>query len=271
MKYINCKQYAQAILDEVKDIPNKKGLVIITVGDDEASKSYVKGKIKDCEYCGIPVEHIKIEDSELASARLMATIQKYNQDDDVAGIIVQLPLPDHFGDINYCNLIVPWKDVDGLGDDSYFEPCTPMGIMYLLDQELGDLTGKSALVVGRSDLVGKPLAKMLLDKDCTVTVAHSKTFDGDLQRGLRYADIVISAVGEANLIDLKMCEFADIVVDVGINRDANGKLVGDCYNFNEGHEYWKAPSVTPVPGGVGLLTRAMLMKNVADASTMDFN
>lgn len=268
MQYIDCKKYAQEILDEVKAIPDKKKLVIISVGEDEASKVYVKGKLKDAEYCGIPTEHIQIKDTIFSNLRLMEAIQENNDDDDVAGIIVQLPLPKHYGDINYCDLIVPWKDVDGLSSDSYFEPCTPLGIMYLLEKEIGDLTGKNALVIGRSELVGKPLAKMLLDKDCTVTVAHSKTQVENLHHHLLYADIIISAVGKPNLIDLKMCEFSDIVVDVGINRDEDGNLCGDCYNFKINHlsvlqEHTK---VTPVPGGVGLLTRAMLMRNVALAS-----
>ena len=266
MIHVNCKQYAQEILDEVKGIPNKKGLVIITVGDDEASKSYVKGKIKDCEYCGIPVEHIKIEDTWSASVTLANTIIEKNEDDNVAGIIVQLPLPEHMGDLNFCETIVPWKDVDGLGKQSYYEPCTPKGIMYLLEKELGDLTGKKALVIGRSNLVGKPLAKMLLDKDCTVTVAHSKTPAFDLNDMLMRNEIIVSAVGIEGFIDLYDCEGADIVVDVGINRDANGKLVGDCYNFSKYHHFYDEMKVTPVPGGVGLLTRAMLMKNVAEAS-----
>lgn len=269
MKYINCKQYAQAILDEVKAIPNKKKLVIITVGEDEASKVYVKGKMRDAEYCGIPCEHVKIPNSPSASPRLIDKIQYYNEDDNTAGIILQLPLPKELGDIEYYELIVPWKDVDGLGKESWFDPCTPKGIMYLLEKELGDLTGKSALVIGRSDLVGKPLAKMLLDKDCTVTVAHSKSNAFDLDRIMSYADIVVSAVGKANLVNLCKCEFAEIVVDVGINRDANGKLVGDCFNFEENDHYFRDVKVTPVPGGVGLLTRAMLMKNVAEASGMN--
>lgn len=266
MVHVNCKKYAQEILDEVKAIPNKKGLVIITVGDDEASKSYVKGKMKDCEYCGIPVEHIKIEDSPFASARLLTTIRKYNEDSNVAGIIVQLPLPEHMGDLNFCEAIVPWKDVDGFASDSYFEPCTPKGIMYLLEKELGDISGKKALVIGRSNLVGKPLAKMLLEKDCTVTVAHSKTHLFDITDMLMRNEIIVSAVGLERFIDLHDCEGADIVVDVGINRDANGKLVGDCYNFGYYYHFYDEMKVTPVPGGVGLLTRAMLMKNVAEAS-----
>lgn len=263
MQYVDCKKYAQEILDEVKAIPNKGKLVIITVGDDNASKVYVKGKMKDCEYCGIPVEHIKIEDTWSASVELMETIHKNNEDNEVAGIIVQLPLPKHLGDdMLYCQAVVPWKDVDGLTSDSWFQPCTPKGIVHLMKKELGDLTGLDVLIIGRSNLVGKPLARMLTDEDCTVTLAHSKT--KNLYRHMNYADIVVSAIGKAKEFSLYDCRYVEMIVDVGINRDENNRLCGDflCFEDN-GREF---PKVTPVPNGVGLLTRAMLMKNVAEAS-----
>ena len=264
MKYIDCAKYAQEILDEVKKVPNKGKLVIITVGDDNASKVYVKGKIKDCEYCGISVEHIKIEDNSSADIELLWTIKENNSDPDVAGIIVQLPLPKHLRDRDYCKEIVPWKDVDGLGSDQYFKPCTPKGIVYLLKKELGDLAGKNVLIIGRSNLVGKPLAKMLLDEDCTVTIAHSKTNPDYLREYMERADIVFSAVGKAKAFNLKHCLRATMVIDVGINRDENNRICGDFYGFDE--DVWNDFEVTPVPKGVGLLTRAMLMKNVAEAS-----
>ena len=263
MKYIDCKQYAQEILDRVKDAPYKDTLAIITVGDDRASESYVKGKIKDAEYCGIKVKHIKIEDTFEAPFKLRRFIDIENENLNVAGIIVQLPLPKWMGDPSqYTDLIDPAKDVDGLVRNSYFQPCTPKGIMYLLKNELGDLEGKSALVIGRSNLVGKPLAQMLLDANCTVTVAHSKTPKLLLEDICYSVDIVVCAVGKPNFLDLKHCN--GIVVDVGINRDENGKLCGDCYGFDDKLFDWV--SVTPVPGGVGLLTRAMLMQNVLDAT-----
>ena len=264
MKYINCKKYAQEILDEVRDAPIKKTLAIITVGENEASKSYVKGKIKDAEYCGIPVEHIKIEDDEFAGVKLVTIIDKLNVNKDVAGIILQLPLPKWMGDPKqYTERILPHKDVDGFRQNSIYEPCTPKGIMYLLEQEVGDLTGLNALVIGRSDIVGKPLAKMLLGANCTVTVAHSKTHDYALMHFCDSADIVVCAVGKANFLDLNAC-WNSIVIDVGINRDENGKLCGDCYAFDDNN--YDGVEVTPVPGGVGLLTRAMLMRNVLEAS-----
>lgn len=264
MKYIDCAKYAQEILDEVKAVPNKGKLVIITVGDDSASKVYVKGKIKDCEYCGIPVEHIQIEDSKFVRTRLKMTILKNNADPAVAGIILQLPLPQRLQSyaMEFCKMIDPMKDVDGLGSDKYFKPCTPKGIVHLLKKELGDLTGKDVLTIGRSNLVGKPLAKMLTDEDCTVTLAHSKT--ENIYGYMCRADIVVSAVGKAKAFDLGYCWDAEVVVDVGINRDEDGHLCGDFFGFDEGA--WKEMKVTPVPKGVGLLTRAMLMKNVAEAS-----
>jgi methylenetetrahydrofolate dehydrogenase (NADP+)/methenyltetrahydrofolate cyclohydrolase len=263
MQYVDCKKYAQEILDEVKSVPNKGKLVIITVGDDNASKVYVKGKMKDCEYCGIPVEHIKIEDTWSAGVTLLETIEKNNEDDEVVGIIVQLPLPKHLNNeaINYCEDIKPWKDVDGLTSGSWFEPCTPKGIVHLMKEELGNLTGKHVLIIGRSNLVGKPLAKMLTDEDCTVTLAHSKT--RHLLKHMSDVDVVVSAIGKAKEFDLGWCWDAEMVIDVGINRDENNKLCGDFDGFDEDFGY---PKVTPVPNGVGLLTRAMLMKNVAEAS-----
>lgn len=263
MKYIDCAKYAQEILDEVRAVPVKGKLVIITVGDDPASQVYVRGKIRDCEYCGIPVEHIQIPDSPVAENRLAAEIQKGNADPEVAGIIVQLPLPEHMDAMNYCRMIDPRKDVDGLGSDRYHKPCTPKGIVHLLKKELGDLTGKDVLIIGRSNLVGKPLAKMLLDEDCTVTVAHSKTEPDMLYGYMNTADIVVSAVGRAKAFCLESCWHSAVVVDVGINRDKNNRLCGDFRGFTDAA--WCRLRVTPVPGGVGLLTRAMLMKNVSES------
>ena len=264
MKYIDCKKYAQEVLDEVKAVPSKGKLVIITVGDDPASQVYVKGKIKDCEYCGIPVEHVKIEYNPSTHINLINTILHNNGDATVAGIILQLPLPESLRDHEhyYCDLITPDKDVDGLNPNSHFQPCTPKGIMYVLKKEIGDLAGKDALIIGRSHLVGKPLAKMLIDADCTVTLAHSKT--RGITHHLNYADIVVSAVGKARAFDLVDCFNAEIAIDVGINRDADGFLCGDFGCFESDEDF--TLKVTPVPGGVGLMTRAMLMQNVAEAS-----
>lgn len=255
MQYIDCKAYAQEILDEVKAVQNKKELYILTMGDNPASESYVKGKIKDCEYCGIPYSHIKCN-TEMSLDKHIAASNMFKY---VGGIIVQLPLPDDVNEDKYIYRIEAKKDVDGFLPDSKFNPCTPEGIMYVLEKELGDLTGKKALVIGRGKLVGTPITTMLIDADCTVTVAHSKT--KNLKELLATNEIIISAVGKPNTVDLKQCCLAEIVVDVGINRDENGKLCGDCFNFDP---HGMNIKVTPVPGGIGLMTRAMLMKHMSE-------
>lgn len=254
MKLIDCKRYAQEILDEVKAVPNKKKLVIFTAGDNPASAAYVKGKIKDCEHCGIPYEHIKVD----SPAELHSEIVKKTWADTTGGIIIQLPLPEGWDEEYFTNLVPPHLDVDGFVEGSYFKPCTPEGILYLLKKELGNLSGKSALIIGRGKLVGKPLTQMLIDEDCTVTVAHSKTRSLD-DLLAEYHDIVVTAVGRPFLIDL-LDTNARIVIDAGIGKDVKGKLRGDCFFFSE----VVAPNmkVTPVPGGVGLMTRAMLMKHM---------
>lgn len=258
MQYIDCKQYAQEILDSVKAVPDKKKLVILTVGDDPASQSYVKGKIKDCEYCGIPCEHIKLPNEESSRTALAMHIALANECEFVGGIIVQLPLPEGFDEELYTSMVRFDKDVDGFHPKSPFKPCTPEGIMYLLHKEMGDLAGKKALVIGRGKLVGEPIAKMLLDADCTVTVAHSKT--EYLTWHLMNADIIISAVGKPETVDLNWCLDADVIIDVGVNRNEEGKLCGDCYGHID-----NGLRVTPVPNGVGLMTRAMLMKHMLGA------
>lgn len=257
MKYINCKKYAQEILDKVKQIPNKKSLVILRVGDDPASQSYVNGKIKDCKYCEIPYEYINPDKSDLSWM-----IASANSDSSVGGIIIQLPLLKGMDENYYTDLVLSKKDVDGFKQDSPFKPCTPEGILYLLHKEVGALSGKNALVIGRGKLVGKPIAKMLLEEDCTVTIAHSKT--NDLPKLLQSSEIIISAVGKPNTVDLTNCSTAEVVIDAGINRDINGKLVGDCYGFHE--DICPNLKITPVPGGVGLMTRAILMSHMASAS-----
>ena len=214
MQYIDCQKYAQEILDEVKAIPNKKTLVIITVGDDMASQSYVKGKIKDCEYCGIPVIHTKFDPEESKEWDVVEYIRECNKSTSIGGIILQLPLPKGWNEDFLTKCISHRKDVDGFLPNSKFKPCTPEGIMYVLHKELGDLTGKDALVIGRGKLVGKPIAQMLLDADCTVTVAHSKT--AILYYHLCDNDIVISAVGKVRTTNLFDCDNEAVVIDVGV-------------------------------------------------------
>lgn len=258
MQYIDCKKYANEILEQVKAAPNKKELRILTVGNNTASMSYVSGKIKDCEYCGVPYQYIKINDGDFARIDLSHEIVRANSDENVGGIIIQMPLPKGIDSKYAVNQVRFDKDIDGFKANSPFKPCTPEGIMYILEKEIGDLTGKTALVIGRGKLVGEPIAKMLLDANCTVTIAHSKTRDLDWVIG--HYDIIVTATGQRNLVDLTKCH-ANVVIDAGVCRDENGKLCGDCYNFDVN----KCPGmkVTSVPGGVGLMTRAMLMKHMA--------
>lgn len=253
MQIIDCKRYAQEILDEVKAAPNKKKLIIFTAGDNPASASYVKGKIKDCEYCGIPYEHIKVD----SPAELHSEILKKTWADTTGGIIIQLPLPEGWDEEYFTNLVPPALDVDGFVNGSRFKPCTPEGIMYLLDKEIGSLEGKTVLLIGKGKLVGKPLIDMLLDRGCTLTIANSKTEDLDDLMWRGQHNVTITAVGKPNLVNLTRV-WSDVVIDAGIARDRFGKLCGDCWDENE----WS--KVTPVPGGVGLMTRAMLMKHMVD-------
>mgnify|MGYP003289807637 CR=1 FL=1 len=256
---IDCKKYADEIVEQVKQIPNKqKKLVILTAGNDPASAAYMKGKIKDCERCGIPVQQIRVESHK----ELLNSILYANWNNNVGGVIVQLPLPDGYDEQEAVNLVRYNKDVDGFVTDSPFTPCTPEGIIYVLEKELGDLSGKTVLLIGKGKLVGKPLINLLLDRGCTLTIAHSRTDKGDLRSLLwKYHDVVITAVGKPNLIDL-YDTYAGVVVDAGISRDENGKLCGDCYNFDPIH--YNSMKVTTVPGGIGLMTRAMLMRHMCE-------
>lgn len=256
---IDCQKYADEIIEQVKQIPNKhKKLVIFTAGDDPASAAYMKGKMKDCERCGIPVQQVKVE----SQLELFWGIEHMNKCDDVGGIIIQLPLPNGFNENTFVNAVQINKDVDGFKQGSPFLPCTPEGILYILDKEIGDLSGKTVLLIGKGKLVGKPLIDLLLERGCTLTIAHSKTTNLD-ELLFNGHDIVITAVGKPKLVDLRWTE-ADIVIDAGISRDENGKLCGDCYghNFNSG----TGMKVTTVPNGIGLMTRAILMKNMGEVN-----
>lgn len=263
MKYIDCERYAQKILDEVKQVKHNKYFAIVSVGDNPASQSYIKGKIKDCEYCGIPYIHIHIDvkDDTEAKCKLEEKLYSLRMDDKISAIILQLPLPQGWDEQTYLNLILPEKDVDGLTKDSKFSPCTPEGIVYVLKKELGDLEGKTALIIGRGKLVGRPLFDLLLNENCTVTMAHSKTKDLLSMLLLGRYDIVVVAAGSPKLVNLQLLSRnTKVVIDAGVNR-VDGKLCGDCYKFDEKEG---DVSVTPVPKGIGLMTRAMLMKHIAE-------
>lgn len=229
-------------------------LAIMSIGDDPASEVYVRNKMRACKENGIGCVVCNIPKHNVEYAA--ETMQRWANDPDINGIILQLPAP--FAD-DLVELIPAEKDVDGFKPDSPFTPCTPAGIISLIQDCKYDIAGANAVVVGRSDIVGRPVADLLLHKNCTVTVCHSKTVD--LASHTKRADILVVAAGVPNLITGDMIKPGAIVIDVGINR-VNGKLVGDV-DFESAKEV--AGWITPVPGGVGPMTVAMLLKNVCEA------
>lgn len=248
---IDCKKYADEILDSVTGYGH---LAVISVGNDPASESYIRGKKKDCERVGFDFSHYAFDEGATDTV-LISMIAELNCKKDITGIIVQLPLPEHLNAERICSCIDPDKDVDGFLSNSPYKPCTPEGILYILHKELGNLVGKHAVIIGRGKLVGKPLAKILLDEDMTVTVCHSKSSALDIKELPSIADAVIVAAGVPNHFWFGYLQPHTVVIDCGVHRTADGKLCGDIMYTNTGR-------YTPVPGGVGLLTRAMLMKHV---------
>lgn len=246
-------------------------LAVILVGDDSASQVYVRNKIKACADTGIRSLEFRMP-AETTQQQLLAKIAELNADERVDGILVQLPLPKQINADAVISAIDPAKDVDGfhvanagalVTGKQGFVPCTPFGVMRLIEKSGVNPRGKSAVIVGRSNIVGKPMALLLLAADATVTVAHSRT--PDLSAVTRNADILVAAVGRAKLIKADMVKPGAVVIDVGMNRDENGKLCGDV-DFAEVKEI--AGSITPVPGGVGPMTIAMLMQNTVLAAQM---
>ena len=244
-------------------------LAVLLVGDDPASQVYVRGKANDCEACGIKSRVIRLP-AGTTQAELLARLGALAADSAVHGILVQLPLPRHIDPAAVIEAIPPEKDVDGftpvnagrlLNGEPCFAPCTPAGCLRMIEAAGVDLDGKHAVVVGRSNIVGKPAALLLMQKNATVTVCHSHT--RDLAAVCRTADVLIAAVGKAGFITADMVKPGAVVIDVGINRGADGKLHGDV-DFAPVSEV--ASYITPVPGGVGLMTRAMLMLNTVQAA-----
>ena len=248
---IDCKKYADEILDSVKGHGH---LAVISIGDDPASQVYIRGKKKDCERVGFKFTHCAFRDDDLEDD-VAYRIQELNRNPSITGIILQLPVPDDYDADKLAGLIAPEKDVDGFRPDSPFKPCTPEGIVYLLKKELGKLTGKHAVVIGRGKLVGKPLAQMLLAEDMTVTVCHSKTPPETINELSWQADAIIVAAGCPGYFIFDEIGANTVVVDCGIHRKGDGTLCGDV-------RCTCSDKFTPVPGGVGLLTRAMLIKHV---------
>ncbi len=267
-KIIDGKKIRNEILDElkkqVKQYMIKPCLAVIQIGDDEASNTYIKSKEKACNEIGIYFKHIKFSETT-KEIEVINKILELNNDEYVHGILLQLPLPSGFNQDKLINYIARNKDVDGLTDINIGKifnnkpglvSCTPQGIMKLLECENVDVAGKNVTIVGRSNLVGKPLLGLMLNKDATVTICHSKT--ENLKKHTKNADILVVAVGKKHFITEDMVKEDAIVIDVGINRE-NGKLYGDV-DYDKVKA--KVKKITPVPGGVGPMTVAMLMSNV---------
>ena len=250
------------------------GLAVVLVGDDPASQVYVGRKAKACAEVGFLSREYKLP-ADTEEKKLLKIIKKLNKDELVHGILVQLPLPKHISTENIIAAINPDKDVDGfhpynvgglVTGTPLFVPCTPRGIMELISRSGIDLTGKEAVVVGRSNIVGKPMAFLLLAQNATVTMCHSRT--KDLPSVTRRADVLIAAIGKPRMIKADMVKEGAVIIDVGVNRLENGKLAGDV-DFDEVAP--RASYITPVPGGVGPMTIAMLMKNTLDAARRSIN
>lgn len=278
-KLLMGKEVSDRIKDEMKiEVENLKkaginpGLAVILVGEDPASKVYVSNKKKACEYIGINSFEYKLPE-ETAEEELLALIDKLNNDNTVSGILCQLPVPKHINEESIINAIDPKKDVDAfhpvnvgkiMTGNYDFVPCTPAGVMELIKESGIDVTGKECVVVGRSNIVGKPMSMLLLHKNGTVTICHSKTTD--LKEKTKSADILVAAVGIPNFITGDMIKPGAVVIDVGINRIAPKTLVGDV-DFASAEPV--AGAITPVPGGVGPMTIAMLMKNTLKAAELN--
>ncbi len=255
------------IANEIKQKNLKPCLAVIQVGDNKASDIYVRNKNKACDMVGIKFINIKLPDT-ISEDLIISEIEGLNLDTNVNGILVQLPLPPCFDEGRIINAISPVKDVDGLTypnvgnlvlENECLVSCTPMGVMELLDMYNVSLKGKNACIVGRSNLVGKPLIQLLLARDATVSICHSKSVD--IKSYTKMADVLIVAAGHPNLITKDMVKEGAVVIDVGINKE-NDSLVGDV-SFDEVSK--KASLITPVPGGVGPMTIASLLKNVVKA------
>ena len=244
------------------------GLAVVLVGDDPASRTYVSMKEKACQKAGIYSQERQLPE-DTSEAELLALIDRLNRDERIDGILVQLPLPKQIDTARVIESIDPRKDVDGFHPYNFgrlaagnplFQPCTPYGIMKLLDETGVDLTGKEVVVVGRSNIVGKPVALMCLARHATVTICHSRT--RDLPRRVVQGDVVIAAVGKAQMIKGEWIKEGAVVIDVGINRVEGNRLVGDV-DFAAACR--RASAITPVPGGVGPMTITMLMANTVES------
>lgn len=274
-KIIDGKKISQKILDELKTkvekLDKKPALAVIIVGENPASKIYVKNKQKKALEVGFN-SILKELPETITKEELLNVIKELNEDENVTGILLQLPLPKHLDEKDFLDEISPKKDVDGFntynagklfkGEEPYAVPCTPKGIVCLLKEEKIELEGKLVLVIGRSNIVGKPIAALLLKESATIIQAHSKT--KNLDKLISEADIIISATGKINTVKGDKIKEGAVLIDVGITRDENGKIKGDI-DFEEAIK--KASYITPVPGGIGPMTIAMLMVNTYELFT----
>ena len=268
---LQVKQQVKQECDKLKAKGVTPGLAVIIVGDDPASQVYVRNKERACEECGFYSVKYAL-DADTTQDELNALIDKLNKDEKINGILCQLPLPKHLDDKEVINLIDPIKDVDAfhpvnvgaimIGDYNFL-PCTPAGVMELIHSTGVDVTGKKAVVIGRSNIVGKPMAMLLLHENATVEITHSKTLD--LKSITKEADILVAAIGRAKFVTADMVKQGAVVIDVGMNRDENGKLCGDV-DFENVKD--KCSFITPVPGGVGPMTISMLMRNTLTAAKL---
>lgn len=272
MKIFDGKKVSQAIAEDLKEevssFETRPKLVVMSVGNDPASMSYIKSKTKMASFIGIELEHVKFPE-DVSEEVLVEAIDQFNNDERVNGIILQLPLPQHLDASKLSSLVRPDKDVDGFSsanmgklclNQPHFIPCTPSGILDILDFYNYNIEGKSVVILGRSNIVGKPLTLELINRGATVTVCNSKTEKTQLRSLCLFADVVVVATGCPNTINFHDIKNVEIVIDVGINRLENGKLVGDV-NFESLLNHQFSGIVTPVPGGVGLMTVVNLMKN----------
>ena len=278
---IDCKAIREKILNEVKEevatLPTQPHLAVVIVGDDKASHTYVKNKEKTCEQVGIKSSVVMLRE-DIPQIALDTVINQLNNDENVHGILLQLPLPKHLDEQRAIDLIDAKRDVDGLTVanaglvalgrlDEAIIPCTPSGVIRMFDEIGYDLEGKTVTIIGRSNLFGKPMSQLCLSRNATVKMCHSRT--NELHNELDFQDVVISAIGKPKFLDNTHLSYNDVLVDVGINRDENGKLCGDIDIEDVLSIEEEAPKYyTPVPGGIGLLTTAMLMKNVIKAYKM---
>ena len=263
------KERVAAGVKELKEKGIEPCLAVIMVGENPASQVYVKGKVKDCAECGIKSLEIHLP-AETTQEELLQKLAELAGDAGVHGLLVQLPLPAHIDEKTVIEAIPPQKDVDGftavnvgrmmIGEECFL-PCTPAGCMEMIRSTGVSISGKNAVVIGRSNIVGKPAAMLLLRENATVTICHSRT--ENLKQVCANANILVAAVGRAGFVTGDMVKPGAVVIDVGINRNAQGKLCGDV-DYDAAAE--KAGYITPVPGGVGLMTRAMLMQNTLQAA-----